>query len=136
MMTPGQHVLEGRNLTRHYDVGGGFMRKPKIVRALDGVDFTLDAGKTLAVVGESGCGKSTLARLVTMIEPPTGGELWIDGRKLDYGDSGTAPRRADRLPEPLRLAQPAPEDRGASSRSRCCSTPPTTPRRAASRPRR
>jgi dipeptide transport system ATP-binding protein len=86
MITPGQHVLEGRNLTRHYDVGGGFMRKPKIVRALDGADFTLDAGKTLAVVGESGCGKSTLARLVTMIEPPTGGELWIDGRKLDYGD--------------------------------------------------
>ena len=86
MITPGQHVLEGRNLTRHYDVGGGFMRKPKIVRALDGADFTLDAGKTLAVVGESGCGKSTLARLVTMIEPPTGGELWIDGRKLEHGD--------------------------------------------------
>jgi dipeptide transport system ATP-binding protein len=86
MKTPGQHVLEGRGLTRHYEVGGGFMRKPKVVRALDGADFTLDAGKTLAVVGESGCGKSTLARLVTMIEPPTGGELWIDGRKLDYGD--------------------------------------------------
>jgi dipeptide transport system ATP-binding protein len=86
MITAGQHVLEGRNLTRHYEVGGGFLRKPKVVRALDGADFTLDAGKTLAVVGESGCGKSTLARLVTMIEPPTGGELWIDGRKLEYGD--------------------------------------------------
>jgi dipeptide transport system ATP-binding protein len=86
MITAGQHVLEGRNLTRHYEVGVGFLRKPKVVRALDGADFTLDAGKTLAVVGESGCGKSTLARLVTMIEPPTGGELWIDGRKLEYGD--------------------------------------------------
>jgi dipeptide transport system ATP-binding protein len=41
------------------------------VRALDGVSFTLQAGKTLAVVGESGCGKSTLARLLTMIEKPT-----------------------------------------------------------------
>ncbi len=79
-------VLEGRNLSRHYEVGGGFMKTPKIVRALDGADFTLSPGKTLAVVGESGCGKSTLARLVTMIEPPTGGELWIGGRKLEFGD--------------------------------------------------
>ena len=79
-------VLEGRNLSRHYEVGGGFMKTPKIVRALDGADFSLSAGKTLAVVGESGCGKSTLARLVTMIEPPTGGELWIGGRKLEFGD--------------------------------------------------
>ena len=79
-------VLEGRNLSRHYKVSGGFLRERKIVRALDGADFTLEAGKTLAVVGESGCGKSTLARLVTMIETPTAGELWIDGRKLDFGD--------------------------------------------------
>ena len=40
----------------------------------------LEAGKTLAVVGESGCGKSTLARVVTMIEEPTSGELLIEGK--------------------------------------------------------
>lgn len=46
---------------------------------MDGASFSLEAGKTLAVVGESGCGKSTLARVVTMIEEPTSGELLING---------------------------------------------------------
>ena len=75
----GEIVVEARDLTRHYDVGGGLFGDKGTVRALDGVSFRLEAGTTLAVVGESGCGKSTLARLVTMIEPPTAGELFIDG---------------------------------------------------------
>jgi dipeptide transport system ATP-binding protein len=72
-------VLEARALKRFYEVGGGPFSKPSVVKALDGASFTLEAGKTLAVVGESGCGKSTLARVVTMIEKPTEGELLIDG---------------------------------------------------------
>ena len=72
-------VIVGRNLQKHYTVGGGFMREPQIVEALRGVSFSLKPGKTLAVVGESGCGKSTLARLVTMIEAPTAGTLVVDG---------------------------------------------------------
>lgn len=72
-------ILEARTLTRHYEVGGGLFAKPKTVKALAGASFTLEAGKTLAVVGESGCGKSTLARVVTLIEKPTSGELLIDG---------------------------------------------------------
>jgi dipeptide transport system ATP-binding protein len=63
------------------------MRAPSIVRALEGADFSLHSGKTLAVVGESGCGKSTLARVVTMIEPQTEGELLLDGRKIAFGDA-------------------------------------------------
>ena len=73
-------VIEARNLKRYYNVGGGAFRKPGTVKALDGASFTLEPGKTLAVVGESGCGKSTLARVVTMIEEPTEGELLIEGR--------------------------------------------------------
>ena len=72
-------VLQGTDLHRHYEVKQGAFSAPATVRALNGVSFSLEAGKTLAVVGESGCGKSTLARLVTMIETPTEGELKIDG---------------------------------------------------------
>ena len=76
MTTP---VLEVRNLKRDYVTSGGFLRPAKMVHAVKGVNFTLEKGKTLAVVGESGCGKSTLARMITLIDPPTSGEILIDG---------------------------------------------------------
>ncbi|WP_332701954.1 ABC transporter ATP-binding protein [Devosia sp.] len=76
MTTP---VLEVRNLTRDYVTSGGFLRPAKVVRAVKGVNFTLQKGRTLAVVGESGCGKSTLARMITLIDPATSGEILIDG---------------------------------------------------------
>ena len=67
------------DLRRHYPVRSGLLAKPATLRAVDGVSFTLEQGRTLAVVGESGCGKSTLARMVTLIEPPTSGRLRIVG---------------------------------------------------------
>jgi dipeptide transport system ATP-binding protein len=76
MATP---VLEVRNLKRDYVSSGGFFRPAKVVHAVKGVNFTLEKGKTLAVVGESGCGKSTLARMITLIDAPTSGEILIDG---------------------------------------------------------
>ena len=75
-------VVEADGLKRHYEVRGGMFRPGGTVLALDGLSFTLKAGKTLAIVGESGCGKSTLARLVTMIEEPTAGRLLIDGKPV------------------------------------------------------
>jgi len=78
----GRTVLEARDLARHYEIKRGLFGDRATVRALAGVSFSLEAGRTLAVVGESGCGKSTLARLVTMIEPPTAGELLIDGKPV------------------------------------------------------
>ncbi|MDV4153152.1 peptide ABC transporter ATP-binding protein [Rhizobium brockwellii] len=79
-------VLEGRDLARFYTVNRGLFKADATVKALNGVSFSLHSGKTLAVVGESGCGKSTLARLVTMIENPTSGELLIDGKPAHVGD--------------------------------------------------
>ena len=73
-------VLEVRNLKRDYVTSGGFLRPAKTVHAVKGVNFTLEKGRTLAVVGESGCGKSTLARMITLIDQPTSGEILIDGR--------------------------------------------------------
>jgi dipeptide transport system ATP-binding protein len=76
------YVLKATGLCRHYGVARGVFTSPAILKALDGVSFTLERGKTLAVVGESGCGKSTLARLVTMIEQPTSGTLAIAGTDI------------------------------------------------------
>ncbi len=72
-------VVTASNLSRHYETGGGLFRQKQVVRALSDASFSIQPGKTLAVVGESGCGKSTLARLITLIEEPSGGDLTICG---------------------------------------------------------
>ena len=85
-------VAEARDLTRHYSIRRGVFAPPATLKAVDGVSFTVEPGRTLAVVGESGCGKSTLARLVTLIEPPTAGQLSLIGR------DAVKPSPADRTP--------------------------------------
>ncbi len=70
-------VVTARDLRQVYTISNGFLRKPGALQAVSGVSFSIAAGKTLAIVGESGCGKSTLARMVSLIESPTSGELQI-----------------------------------------------------------
>ena len=72
-------LIKARDLHKYYSIKSGYLQPSKNLKALAGASFDLYAGKTLAVVGESGCGKSTLARLLTMIEKPTSGQLSIDG---------------------------------------------------------
>lgn len=81
--TGGTPMLEIRDIKRDYHVPQGFLKPDKTVHAVKGVSFKLETGKTLAIVGESGCGKSTLARILTFIDEPTGGELLIEGKKVD-----------------------------------------------------
>ncbi|MBV7561454.1 peptide ABC transporter ATP-binding protein [Pseudomonas sp. sia0905] len=82
-------VLTARQLTRHYSVSQGLFKPSATVQALNGVSFELQAGKTLAVVGESGCGKSTLARALTLIEEPTSGSLQIAGQEVNGASAQT-----------------------------------------------
>ena len=72
-------VVEAKDLKKVYPIRRGMFRAPAQLQAVGGVSFTLEEGKTLAVVGESGCGKSTLARMVALIEKPTEGTLQLEG---------------------------------------------------------
>jgi dipeptide transport system ATP-binding protein len=72
-------VVEARDLRQVYKIRHGLFKAPGHLQAVGGVSFTVEAGRTLAVVGESGCGKSTLARMVAQIEKPTAGTLTLDG---------------------------------------------------------
>ena len=85
------HVLETRNLVRDYHIAGGIFRKGRTIHAVKGISLAVDQGKTLAIVGESGCGKSTLARMITMIDAPTAGDMLIDGQKVDIAKEGLTP---------------------------------------------
>ena len=81
-------LLEAHDLTKHFPLRGGLFRRAEgAVRAVDGVSFTIEPGRTLGVVGESGCGKSTTAKLVLKLEEPTGGEIRFDGQSLQSLDA-------------------------------------------------
>ncbi len=75
-------AVVAQDLRQVYKISRGFLREPDHLQAVSGVSFTIMPGKTLAVVGESGCGKSTLARMVSLIESPTGGELHLGGMTI------------------------------------------------------
>jgi len=97
-------AIEVRNIRRVFKVGGGVFGAGRTLVAVDDVSFSVDAGSVLGIVGESGCGKSTLARLILGLHEPTGGEVFVDGRRLADLD-----RRAR-----ARLIQPVFQDPFAS----------------------
>ncbi len=76
-------LLEIRNLKKHFPVGEGWFSRGKgAVKAVDGVDLTIEEGETLGLVGESGCGKSTLGRTILRLIEPTSGEINFLGKNL------------------------------------------------------
>jgi len=87
-------LVEIKNVTKRFDISGGLLdqlkiqsgrvvRKRTVVKAVNGVSFSIEKGETLSVVGESGCGKSTLARAVIGLHAPSSGEVWFDGVRVD-----------------------------------------------------
>ncbi len=84
-------AIEVTNLHRRFDQRG------RVVRAVDGVSFTVNTGEVLGIVGESGCGKSTLARLIMGLLPPSEGGVLVEGRAL----AGMDRRERARLIQPI-----------------------------------
>ena len=85
------------NVRRLFRARNSLFGPERVVRAVDGVSFSLPAGEVLGIVGESGCGKSTLARVILGLLPTSEGEVRIDGRRLDSMDR----RERARLIQPV-----------------------------------
>ncbi|NRP75643.1 Glutathione import ATP-binding protein GsiA [Ensifer psoraleae] len=76
-------LLKVKNLVKHYPLRSGIMKKDlPVVRAVENVSFSVEAGETLCIVGESGCGKSTIARLLMRLVDPTEGRVLLDGTDI------------------------------------------------------
>jgi peptide/nickel transport system ATP-binding protein len=71
--------LEVADLVKHFPTRSGLLRRPRMVRAVDGVSFAIGRGETLGLVGESGCGKSTVSRVVLKLLEPTSGRIVLGG---------------------------------------------------------
>lgn len=78
----GAPLIEVKNLCKIFDVGGGFMKKPRQLHAVSNISFSVMPGETLCLVGESGCGKSTLGRCILQLIRPTSGEVVYQGTDL------------------------------------------------------
>jgi oligopeptide/dipeptide ABC transporter ATP-binding protein len=76
-------LLEIRDLKKYFPVSSGWFTRDKgMVKAVDGVNLTIEEGETLGLVGESGCGKSTLGRTILRLIEPTSGEVNFQGKNL------------------------------------------------------
>ena len=89
-------LVEVRNLVKHFDRGGGVFRPKSVVRAVDGVSFTIEEGETFALVGESGSGKSTTGRcMLRLVEPTSGAVLFRGENVLEFSSARMRAARRD-----------------------------------------
>ena len=84
-MADAKPILEVRGLKKHFSMRKGLLQRAfGTVYAVDGVNFSINKGETLGLVGESGCGKSTVGRAILRLIEPTEGSITIDGRDITH----------------------------------------------------
>lgn len=92
MTTVSATTLSARGLKKLYGQDTG------LVRAVDGVDLDIESGETVVIMGPSGCGKSTVLHLLSGLDRPTDGEVWLEGGRVDkMGERQLARLRRERV---------------------------------------
>ncbi|MCK4433084.1 MAG: ABC transporter ATP-binding protein [Methanomicrobia archaeon] len=77
-------LLEIKELKKYFNIGGGFMKKPEVVKAVDNVSFTIEEGEILGLVGESGCGKTTCGKTILKLYEPNSGKILYRGDDITH----------------------------------------------------
>lgn len=78
-----EELMKVENLTKHFEMKRNWLtREKQVVKAVDGVSFSIYKGETLGVVGESGCGKSTMGRLLLRLIDSTSGKVYFEGKDI------------------------------------------------------
>lgn len=95
-------LLEVRNLVKHFPLRRSVVdtlrrAPPRVIHAVDDVSFSLSRGQTLALVGESGCGKTTTGRCILYLQPPTSGEVLVEGTPIDPADAAAMRQRRKQM---------------------------------------